>query len=102
MRFEMLIQCNSHLADTCNARCGSGRGEPSLPSQHQLEMCLRRPKSIGLPLSWIWKGGRGLCLGKDQVNDTIFLGRGNPLRFFFGTLSLSKFIAVLALFEFKI
>ena len=31
--------------------------EPSLPSQHQLEMMLATPKSVGLPLSQIWKGG---------------------------------------------
>ncbi len=30
---------------------------PSLPSQHQLEMMLATPKSVGLPLSQIWKGG---------------------------------------------
>ena len=29
----------------------------SLPSQHQLEMMLATPKSVGLPLSQIWKGG---------------------------------------------
>ena len=31
--------------------------ESSLPSQHQLEMMLATPKSVGLPLSQIWKGG---------------------------------------------
>ena len=31
--------------------------EPSLPSQYQLEMMLATPKSVGLPLSQIWKGG---------------------------------------------
>ncbi len=29
-------------------------------------------KSIGQPLSWIWKGGRGLiCLGKDRCTRAI-------------------------------
>ena len=41
----------------------------------------------------LFVGGRG-CVRR--VNAMIFLGRGYSLAFFFGTLSLSKFIAVLA------
>ncbi len=32
------------------------RVEPSLPSPHKLEMCLRR-LGVGLPLSSVWTGG---------------------------------------------
>ncbi len=33
--------------------------EPSLPSQHQLEMCLRRPKASACHLARSGKGGEG-------------------------------------------